>query len=281
MLARFITAAVLLTLLAMLAYVPSWAVVLIAEVVCFVAVFEWTKIAKMNEIQQGATAIIFLLLTIFSVIEFIGIFKSMGVFGIWRIFPFLSTENIITIQKTLIILSSVFWLTFVPYALHKKLKINIGFSAYFVGAFLHASALLSLIFLINKSMSNLLIALLIPIIADVFAFLVGKYFGRTQFTIISPKKTIEGLIAGMTAVVIIGSFLLIRYHGFNIITAIFISLLVGVVSVFGDLFISLGKRWAGIKDSGNILPGHGGILDRIDSYLAALPVFASLIIIFR
>lgn len=101
--------------------------------------------------------------------------------------------------------------------------------------------------------------------ADTGAYFVGKSIGKTQFSETSPNKTIEGVLGGVVTAAILGTFF--APVGLHFISALVISLIVAFASVFGDLFESYLKREAGVKDSGNILPGHGGILDRTDGYL--------------
>ena len=101
--------------------------------------------------------------------------------------------------------------------------------------------------------------------ADIGAYFVGKSVGKTKFCETSPNKTLEGVIGGVVFAVILGT--LFSTEGINIINAIIISAIVSFASVFGDLFESYLKREAGVKDSGTILPGHGGVLDRTDGYL--------------
>ena len=113
-------------------------------------------------------------------------------------------------------------------------------------------------------------------IADTGAYFSGKRFGKNKLAPkISPGKTIEGVLGGLIlAIIVVCLFTL--YHGGNVqdylyITAI--STISVIFSVIGDLMESMYKRQANIKDSGNLLPGHGGILDRIDSITAAGPIF--------
>lgn len=101
--------------------------------------------------------------------------------------------------------------------------------------------------------------------ADTGAYFVGKSIGKTQFCETSPNKTIEGVLGGVVTAGILGTYF--AHDGLHFVTAIVVSLIVAFASVFGDLFESYLKREAGVKDSGNILPGHGGILDRTDGYL--------------
>ncbi len=107
-------------------------------------------------------------------------------------------------------------------------------------------------------------------LTDVMAFFTGKAIGRTKFSDTSPNKTLEGVIGGVLFATAAGT-----YAGLYIAPgwiAFVVSLLTSVASVFGDLFESYLKREAGVKDSGDLLPGHGGILDRIDGYLFGAPM---------
>ena len=115
-------------------------------------------------------------------------------------------------------------------------------------------------------------------VADIAAFYTGRRFGQRKLAPrISPGKTVEGLKGAVFAVIAcaLASGTVIwpeRYS--QILLWMGISVVVALFSVAGDLFISRNKRLAGVKDSGTLLPGHGGILDRIDSMLAAAPVFS-------
>ena len=112
---------------------------------------------------------------------------------------------------------------------------------------------------------------------DTFAYIVGKAIGRHKlFERISPKKTIEGFLGGMVFA-LIGAYILSRFE--NFINPVFSSSLIWmgaaiilvIFGTLGDLVESQLKRKAGVKDSGNIMPGHGGILDRLDSIIFAIP----------
>ncbi|MBF7071476.1 phosphatidate cytidylyltransferase [Aliarcobacter butzleri] len=100
---------------------------------------------------------------------------------------------------------------------------------------------------------------------DIGAYFVGRSFGKTKFCETSPNKTLEGVFGGMAFAIILGTLTSISEVG--IIGAIIVSAVVSLSSVFGDLYESYLKREAGVKDSGIILPGHGGVLDRVDGYL--------------
>jgi phosphatidate cytidylyltransferase len=109
--------------------------------------------------------------------------------------------------------------------------------------------------------------------ADIGAYTIGKFFGKTPLSSISPKKTVEGAIFGVTGSVIIGLLgaYLLKFPYFLIIGSV-LGMLIGIASILGDLTESMLKRDAGVKDSGQLIPGHGGILDRTDSYIFTAPL---------
>ncbi|MEH6415996.1 phosphatidate cytidylyltransferase [Pseudomonas sp. CGJS7] len=123
----------------------------------------------------------------------------------------------------------------------------------------------------------LLAALAVVWAADSGAYFAGRKFGMLKLAPrVSPNKTVEGLIGGAVAGVAagVGFSLLAGATTAQLPWVALVSLVAVLFSVVGDLFESLLKRHAGVKDSGHLIPGHGGILDRIDGVLAALPVFA-------
>lgn len=112
--------------------------------------------------------------------------------------------------------------------------------------------------------------------ADIGAYFAGRKFGSHKLMPnVSPGKTIEGLVGGIIAVILLTLWMLwnqeIEFQNWLLLATCCV--VIGVISAFGDLSESMIKRDAGMKDSGNILPGHGGLLDRIDSLTAAMPVF--------
>lgn len=107
---------------------------------------------------------------------------------------------------------------------------------------------------------------------DTFAYLIGCKFGKRRlFERHSPKKSWEGFFGGFAATVLAGT-LMWHFFGGNIYIWLLMAVVTTVVGTFGDLIESMFKRQMGVKDSGNILPGHGGILDRFDILLLVLPV---------
>ncbi len=113
---------------------------------------------------------------------------------------------------------------------------------------------------------------------DTGAYFAGRAIGKHKLAVkVSPGKTIEGFIGGVSLAILVCLLVyLTGYFAISFINFLISSLLAILVSVLGDLTESMFKREAGIKDSGNLIPGHGGILDRIDSLTAAVPVFTAL-----
>jgi phosphatidate cytidylyltransferase len=113
-------------------------------------------------------------------------------------------------------------------------------------------------------------------LADIAAYFAGKKYGKKKLSPdISPGKTVEGMYGALIAAIVSGVVVSLLYKYPFIVASDFVllSVLTVLVSIYGDLFFSLAKRIRGVKDSGTLLPGHGGVLDRIDSLIAAAPFF--------
>ncbi len=132
----------------------------------------------------------------------------------------------------------------------------------------------------------LLFGISIVVLSDVGGYIFGKLFGRNKLAPnISPGKTWEGFLGSALLPLLTLFFVnhalpdlgLMSYIGGGLTTFMFVLLPIILISITGDLFISLFKRASGTKDSGHILPGHGGMLDRIDGLLLAFPVYAAII----
>ena len=148
-----------------------------------------------------------------------------------------------------------------------------NFNKSFLGIFIIANFGLWSIFYILMGKGNYALFGLIILntaIYDISAYIIGSKFGRNYIVSkISPKKTLEGLIGGVLASALYG--LLMNFY-FEIKFAVLIFIFGALLAFAGDLLISYFKRQSGVKDTGDILPGHGGILDRIDSHLVATPI---------
>ncbi len=159
------------------------------------------------------------------------------------------------------------WIFFYPTPVTKSVT-------WLCGALVMVPAWLALDVLYLHSSGLLLFALLIVWVADIGAYFVGKRFGRVKLAPkISPGKTWEGVLGGLCAVLLLAAVGSI-YLQIEINVLVPFCLAVAMLSVVGDLTVSMFKRSAGVKDSGTLFPGHGGLLDRIDSVTAAAPLFA-------
>jgi len=159
------------------------------------------------------------------------------------------------------------WMFFFPTPIAKPV-------AWICGALVIVPAWLALDILYLQRPELLLFALLIVWVADMGAYFVGKGFGRVKLAPqISPGKTWEGVFGGVSAVMVLA---VMGSQAFEIEIAVIVPfcLAVAMISIVGDLTVSMFKRHSGVKDSGNLFPGHGGVLDRIDSVTAAVPLFA-------
>lgn len=142
------------------------------------------------------------------------------------------------------------------------------------GALVLVPLFVGLLNLYSLSPQLLLFALLIVWVADMGAYFAGKQFGRVKLApSISPGKTWEGVFGGLVLVVVL-TLVWAHFAEMELNVLLPFCLAVGALSVVGDLTVSMFKRTAGVKDSGKLFPGHGGVLDRVDSVSAAAPLFA-------
>ena len=176
-------------------------------------------------------------------------------------------------------MSFLFWVFFAPIYIYKNLKLS-DIQKTFFGIFLIASLFYSIKYLYENHQDLLLFSLLLVWIADSGAYFVGKTFGKHKLaSSISPGKTIEGA-AGALLLTILFSFLFADYFFLSSKASLFYAMIITFFSIFGDLFESHLKRAAELKDSGTIIPGHGGVLDRIDGICSSIPIIFSIIIFF-
>ena len=158
--------------------------------------------------------------------------------------------------------------SFISYGIYEK------FGSLFIFHIWFSLGITSVVFILkNYSLLFTYLSIISISLSDTLAYEVGRRYGKTKLIEhISPNKTVEGLVAGLAT----GMFAMILNFYFNteteLLTAFIISLLFVGFGVLGDLFVSKIKRTISIKDSSSLLPGHGGLLDRIDSYLLSFPI---------
>ena len=172
----------------------------------------------------------------------------------------------------------VFWAVVVPMWLRRRWTLSNRLVGYGTGILVVVPAWVALIQLRNSGALGLLAVMAAIWLADIAAYFTGRAFGHHKLApAISPGKTWEGAVGAGVAVILYGVALssgLQQPLASNLPVRIFILILLTTISVTGDLFESLLKRQVGLKDSSNLLPGHGGILDRIDSLTSTLPFVA-------
>lgn len=181
----------------------------------------------------------------------------------------------------------LFWMIYIPWALYagvRKIKFFERSFLLLAGVFVLSACWLALMMAHARSVSYMLSLLLTVWLADSGAYFFGKACGRNKLAPeLSPGKTIEGALGGLLLVLVVAAVVayggqfeptffgtMLGEHGWGI--AFLAMTLLVVASISGDLFESLLKRQAGVKDSGSSLPGHGGVLDRIDALLPTLPL---------
>ena len=131
---------------------------------------------------------------------------------------------------------------------------------------------------LNSGMVLMLMACFLIVATDIGSYVIGRRFGRRPLSPISPGKTVEGALGGVVCAALLGA-LFAELLGWNWGWAVgaLLGVVVALFALVGDLTESMMKRDAGVKDSGDLLPGHGGILDRIDSYLFTPAVFFTVV----
>jgi phosphatidate cytidylyltransferase len=265
---RVLTASILLpVVLGALFFLPAAAWTLFCGLVIGLAAWEWQKIAGMHGILSRCypllSGALFLLLAYSATPYF--------VFG-------------------LMLAALLFWLVVVPCWLKIKWSLPIAgnLNAFLGWALLIPAGLAMIVLRGDRNGWLLLLVMAIAWVADTFAYFSGKAFGKHKLAPqISPGKTWEGVFGGVLAVVFYFTLIPKPFILFPQLVAAQgrvgqlvlwggLALLLTAVSVMGDLLESLFKRQSGIKDSSQLLPGHGGVLDRIDSLLAILPIAAAI-----
>lgn len=236
---------------------PSHVFFWLTMVITAVAAYEWAKLAGLNTVGQ----IIYLLLMCaipWIVINYAGQYMQFYIYA------------------------GVIWWLFISFYLFKaqpeKVSSKVSPLKLLAGILVIPAAVLAMnaIHVEHNGPEWLLYGLMLVWVADIGAYFSGKRFGRHKLApAISPGKTREGLYGAIAAV---GVYTAIAAYYFGLDTKstayfLLLAVVLTLVSVAGDLYESVLKREHGVKDSGAILPGHGGILDRIDSVLAAMPVF--------
>jgi phosphatidate cytidylyltransferase len=273
---RVITAVTaVLILLAALFYFPNWGWGIFTTLIVIAACWEWSRLCAFS---PRANVIFLALSALLSAI---------------LLLLYLNTSDPLLMQRTaqtLFIAAGAFWLVAVPLWLKMAWRPRLPALAGVAGWVVIFPTWAALLLLHDVSPLLLLSFMAVVWIADISAYFAGKRFGKTKLApSVSPGKTWEGVVGGLIGVMayFFVWFAAVYYFGASwartllqfgaLLPLVFLAL--GAVSVIGDLFESWMKRGAGMKDSSNLLPGHGGILDRIDALTSALPVAGLMIFV--
>lgn len=267
--ARILTVLIILPLfLAGLFYLQDifWAVLILSLVV--VGSREWSYLAKFSV----KNTVVFMVLT-----------TLLGGELLFLLGYAAKEDTYTPIFIWIYVLSTIFWFFFVPILLKQTLTIHNAALLMLVGWLVLLPTALALYQL--RAISPLLLLGFMGTIwiSDTAAYFAGRAFGKHKLAYhISPGKTWEGVVGAMFAVSVYGVVWSTSEAGepylFSLIPLLIIMAILGII---GDLFVSLVKRQANVKDSGKILPGHGGILDRIDALTASLPLAMLALLVFN
>lgn len=209
--------------------------------------------------------------------------KCLGyiMYAIMFSFGYFNASRVVLVNTCYVIVTM--FVCFIPLVLYHNSKVyNIVDVFYLLSSILFISFVFNLfVFVRNISLELVFYLLLITTMTDTFAYLIGRKFGKHKLIpSVSPNKTVEGFVGGLVFGTLIASlFYVIAIGNINGCVLILMTMLLSVAGQFGDLFFSSIKRYFNVKDFSNIMPGHGGILDRLDSIIFVL-LFYTLILLF-
>ena len=293
---RIITASVLATVAVVAVLeLPAIYFSLFIALIVLAAAWEWLELTNVDSLFKKIQFMLWLILPMLGVTYWTVFLELMAELLEWP-----EIKNYSDALEWLVIAPVVFWLlmmTLIRQAAPELLKMQIKPAVQtFMGWLVLVSAWMFLSKLRAYYGSGMVMYFLILIwLADISAYFAGKKWGKDKLSPeISPGKTVQGMYGALASAVLAGVGLRI-YYGLSVfeqegaqlvvlmaVDIILLSVLTVLISIYGDLFFSLMKRRKGVKDSSKLLPGHGGILDRVDSVIAAAPFFyAGIVLISR
>ncbi len=286
LLQRILTALVLATIaISAIFLLPSLYFYLFIAIIILIAAWEWASLSEINTVTEKLGFMLMFIVPMLGVVFWTQLLELFSVILEWP-----EIKEYSGALEWLVIGPVLFWVLMM--VLIRKVPndlLNLQFTKrfkIFLGWFVLFSAWMFLTKLRAYYGSEAAMYFLILIwVADIAAYFSGKKFGKDKLApVISPGKTVQGMYGALFSAIVC-SVLLALYYGYPFMIATdfaLLSILTVLISIYGDLFFSLIKRKNGVKDSGSILPGHGGVLDRIDSVIAAAPFYyAGVILIGR
>ena len=277
LLKRILTASVLAFLIALAVFkLPMEYFSLVIGLITLLAAWEWSNLAGMTSLFKRILFLLVLILPMLGIQFWTQILELIAQTVDWP-----DVRDYSGILEWLVIPPVLFWILVMILIRNTptgvlNLTLKTGYKA-LIGWFILLSAwmfLSRLRALYGTEMTMYFLTLIW--VADISAYFVGKKWGTTKLAPdISPGKTVAGMYGALISGLICAVVLSLIY-GFQLMIAadfVLLSVLTVLISIYGDLFVSVVKRQRGVKDSGSLLPGHGGILDRIDSMIAAIPFF--------
>jgi phosphatidate cytidylyltransferase len=258
LLRRVLTAALLLAVFVpAVLWAPAWLWALLMAAVIGMAAHEW---ARLSHFPVWPARLYAGLLTVCALI-----------------LPYALTTDWPVFQSSLILLALIFWLLVAPLWLVGRWQAAAPFARAAVGVVVLLPTWAALLYLHARGPAVLLGVIAVVWIADTAAYFAGRHFGRHKLApAISPGKTWEG-VAGACVALALYAAGISALAGMPLLSLLPMVLGLLYLSVLGDLFESWIKRLSGMKDSGDLLPGHGGVLDRIDALTSTLPVAAGML----
>jgi phosphatidate cytidylyltransferase len=229
--------------------------------------YELAKILKLKNLALY----IYWILSLAPIIFFYSLI-SLDIFFLDEPIPYL--KSFLTDFSIFIsLISLIFWFGLAPIdIIYKKISSNVKFKIFY-GYFLVSPMVIVAAAVFTQNKILLLLPFIMIWVSDIGAYFIGKKFGKNKLAKkISPGKTIEGALGGFVCNIICASILVYFFAvSFNVM--VFFAALITALSIFGDIYQSFLKRQANLKDSGSIIPGHGGLFDRLDSFCPSLPIF--------
>lgn len=261
---RFATASVLAFLfISALLFLPASVFINFIMLVLLVAGWEWSDLARVKTVVGKVLFVLALLLSILVIAAYVGVYSHLEQSLSYQIcFAITALWAVIFLWLQGYPSSAILWSS-------QPIMLALGIVLLAI-TWLALASIISL----ENGRYLLLLAMAIIILADIGGYIAGNLFGRHKLApTISPGKTWEGLLGGLALQVLLIMGLLTYISEINWLNLCLLVFPVALSSVIGDLFESMLKRHRGIKDSSNLLPGHGGFLDRLDGVMAALPLF--------